>query len=375
MSSSEAAKKRGRPKKGGPTAAEESAETNTETKRTSPKKSNAKAPKAVKEEARLGKATKNSKHATAKGSKSGAGKGKSQEAGGPGTAPEIAKQQKEEVKSVPTSTKQATPVTPSSSKILQEVAARGTLRPASSPPAPTKSNLSQTRPQAPAPPSKAQPTIPTQTPLTIRKIAQTSPPKPTTSIPPQSTPAAPTTPSSQPTPPPTSRPRATTIPLPSQPLNPRTPAPQPTPTSTLKPPTQPLPNGSQAPRPEASSSALPDINERYMAEGKLPPKYRKAGRRVSAIMVGIPIIAVTSYELYQRFFLGKDTSAMWATMREQGLEMSKNVPGLSSSESPSTSASNADPPPPAPAVANISPELVPAAPEAPPESTRPEKPS
>jgi hypothetical protein len=33
----------------------------------------------------------------------------------------------------------------------------------------------------------------------------------------------------------------------------------------------------------------------------VPPKYKPAARRVTAIIVGIPIILVTSYELWRRF--------------------------------------------------------------------------
>lgn len=41
-------------------------------------------------------------------------------------------------------------------------------------------------------------------------------------------------------------------------------------------------------------------NERYIREGKMPPKYGPAAHRVTAIMVGIPVMVVAGYELYRR---------------------------------------------------------------------------
>jgi hypothetical protein len=38
-----------------------------------------------------------------------------------------------------------------------------------------------------------------------------------------------------------------------------------------------------------------------MPNTKLPPKYKKAARQVTSIIVGIPIILVVGYELYGRW--------------------------------------------------------------------------
>jgi hypothetical protein len=76
------------------------------------------------------------------------------------------------------------------------------------------------------------------------------------------------------------------------------PFPPPPPTAP-SPPTQPFP-------PTAPLSSLPISPQEtaYIHNGQLPPKYRGAGRRVTAIIISIPVLLVTSWELYQRFALG-----------------------------------------------------------------------
>ncbi|KAF1974388.1 hypothetical protein BU23DRAFT_116323 [Bimuria novae-zelandiae CBS 107.79] len=103
-------------------------------------------------------------------------------------------------------------------------------------------------------------------------------------------------PSSQPRAPPPPRPaskpitkptpslpkRSTTIPLPTRPLNPSLPA-------------------SPRPKPPSPSALENAATERAIAEGRMPKKYQGAARRVTAIMVGIPVILVVGWELWGRW--------------------------------------------------------------------------
>ncbi|KAF2476594.1 uncharacterized protein BDR25DRAFT_339563 [Lindgomyces ingoldianus] len=324
MSSSEASKKRGRPKK----VVEDLVETAVDVKKNSTRKASTKAAKTAKEEGKVEKATKSTKSSTAKGAKNAGGRAKAQEV--KSTVAEAAKSEKEEARGATRSTKQAIPITSSSSKILQEVAAKGTLRAGNS--STTKSAPSQTQPQSSLPSKPPPPAVPS----TTSPTTQASPAKSTPKIPASPTPA---TPSLKFTPPIT-RARATTVPIPTRPLNPQTP-----PTTTTAAPKPPPYKSTLPPPPEPST--LPNMTPEYLEGGKLPPKYRSAGRRVSAIIVGVPIIVVTSYELYQRFFLGKDMSQMYASLREQREELTKNLPSFSMSE-PSTTEALAPVSPPTP---------------------------
>ena len=84
---------------------------------------------------------------------------------------------------------------------------------------------------------------------------------------------------------------STTIPLPTKPLNPE----------TISRPPPAAPSGPSAP----SSGPLPGPagpsgHRPYAYDGKLPPKYKPAARRVTAIIVGLPVVFVVGYELYGR---------------------------------------------------------------------------
>ncbi|KAF2643369.1 hypothetical protein P280DRAFT_467412 [Massarina eburnea CBS 473.64] len=134
--------------------------------------------------------------------------------------------------------KQATPVTPATSKILTEVAKTGTL--------------------------KAEKTAQVQS----TTLSSPSPPKATP--PPPSAPPSPT---------------STTARLSRAPVNPYT------------------RSASALPRPKPMSAEAIEKNriEQSIREGKMPQKYKPAARKVVAIMVGIPVIVVTGWELYKRW--------------------------------------------------------------------------
>jgi hypothetical protein len=202
---------------------------------------------------------------------------------------------------------QATPVTPSTSKILEEVEAKGTLKKAKQPEKvvekEAEASVQDTRKTAPS----------SQTP-------ETSPPKPQSL---QSKPTPPTTTSlsnNKATSNTTSK--TTTIPLPSAPKiapatgDPATPKPTTSRPHNPYPSIQPSPSQPQ-PRPPPSPyqkqhptriiEPTPDI--------RLPPKYKPAARRVTAIIVGLPIIFVVGYELFERW-RGKDVRKKFVEDRE-----------------------------------------------------------
>ncbi|KAL1612987.1 hypothetical protein SLS60_001218 [Paraconiothyrium brasiliense] len=212
----------------------------------------------------------------------------------------------EEVIETPKVEAKPTPVTPSTSKILEEVYKTGTVKPPAKDPAPedlpvlptggianvvmeqpleTPPTLSQTVPevQPPTPtPSASSAPQPSPTPTAIPPTSSASP------IPPPLRPFIPQSPTptstAKPLPPkPTSLPRRpTTIPLPTHPLNPSKPAiPRPKPIS-----------------PEELEKAA---TERHINEGRMPPKYKGAARRVTTILVGIPVILVVGWDLYKRY--------------------------------------------------------------------------
>ncbi|KAF2132418.1 hypothetical protein P153DRAFT_364819 [Dothidotthia symphoricarpi CBS 119687] len=143
-------------------------------------------------------------------------------------------------------------------------------------------------------------------PKSTKRPAPTSTPNPPPSPRQQQpTPATPT-PGKTPHPTPSTGPpypRTTTIPLPRNPL--RAPSPTSTPTNpststnkTFARPAPPHPRPAPAPGYRAPQSRriiepTPDI--------RLPDKYKPAARRVTSIIVGIPIILVVGYELYNRY--------------------------------------------------------------------------
>ena len=203
---------------------------------------------------------------------------------------------------------QATPATPSTSKILEEVEAKGTLKKAKQPEKvvekEAEASVQDRRKTAPS----------SQSP-------ETSPPK-TQSL--QSKPTPPTTASlsnNKTTPNTTSR-TTTTIPLPSapkiapSPVYPATPKPTTSrphnPYPSIRPsPSQPQPRPPPSPyqkqHPTRIIEPTPDI--------RLPPKYKPAARRVTAIIVGLPIIFVVGYELFERW-RGKDVRKKFVEDRE-----------------------------------------------------------
>lgn len=180
-----------------------------------------------------------------------------------------------------------TPVTPSTSKILDEVYKTGTMKPPPTPtPAPAAQEIvlptggaanvviEQPLPAAtkPAMPSEPAPT-PKYTPPTSSS-ARTPPPPPRAQLRSTSSPYSPLSASQ----------KATTIPLPTHPTNPSKPAP-------LRP--KPI-TVSAAEREKAAI-------ERDIREGRMPSKYKGASRRVTSIIVGIPFIIVLGWELYKRW--------------------------------------------------------------------------
>ncbi|KAH4287239.1 hypothetical protein HBH64_224810 [Parastagonospora nodorum] len=146
-----------------------------------------------------------------------------------------------------------TPAAPSTSEILTQVRATGTLK--ATPP--------QSQPQ-PQPQSQA-----TSIPKNAPAQAKPAPAKATLLRPSHNT---------------------TTIPLPRAPLHAPSPKqPSSIPTSSSRPLVAPA-----ASRPRGRViEPTPDI--------RLPPKYKPAARRVTAIIVGIPIILVFGWELYGRW--------------------------------------------------------------------------
>ncbi|KAJ4358452.1 uncharacterized protein N0V89_003035 [Didymosphaeria variabile] len=200
-----------------------------------------------------------------------------------------------------------TPVTPSTSKILEEVYKTGTVKPPATGPAPENevmlptggvANVTMEQPIH-TPPTLSE-TVPEVQLPTLTPSASSAPqPSPTpTAIPPTSSTSSqprhlahpsldpPRQPQPQPRNPPTKThlPPAETNnnPLPTHPLNPSKPAhPRPKPIS-----------------PEELEKAA---NERHINEGRMPPKYKGAARRVTTILVGIPVILVVGWDLYKRY--------------------------------------------------------------------------
>ncbi|KZM19850.1 hypothetical protein ST47_g9027 [Ascochyta rabiei] len=216
------------------------------------------------------------------------------------------------------SAQQATPVTPTSSKILDEVKAAGAFRkPAATPPPaePEQPFIPPVPGPAPVAPIMPAATSPVESADTAPSTSSTPPPPPEDLeqpfIPPIPGPA-PVAPIQQPidnTPPkpvipPTlsaaderaniipPKPRATIISLPRNPLT----APSPT-TEPSRPRVSFVDPAPRAPR----TQRYPTRIIQPMPNAKLPPKYKKAARQVTSIMVGIPFIIVVGYELYGRW--------------------------------------------------------------------------
>ncbi|KAH6851778.1 hypothetical protein B0T12DRAFT_484280 [Alternaria alternata] len=203
---------------------------------------------------------------------------------------------------------QATPVTPSTSKILEEVEAKGTLKKAKQPEKVVekeaeasvqdsrKTAASSQSPETSPPKTQSlqsKPTPPTTASLSNNKTTSNTTSRTTTTIPLPSTPKIAPSPVYPATPKPTtSRPHN---PYPS--IRPSPPQPQP----------RPPPSPYQKQHPTRIIEPTPDI--------RLPPKYKPAARRVTAIIVGLPIIFVVGYELFERW-RGKDVRKKFVEDRE-----------------------------------------------------------
>lgn len=199
---------------------------------------------------------------------------------------------------------QATPATPTSSKILDEVRATGAFdKPPAEPqepflppvpgPAPVAPILpaaastsigaaSQEVPEAhyePPSPSSSATGAPIQQPVDEAHSRPVIPP--TTAAP---TERAKSVPPNQ---------RATTIPLPRNPLA------APSPHSEIPKPR--IAFAEPAARAPPRAPRFPTRMIEPTPNTKLPPKYKKAARQVTTIIVGIPIILVVGYELYGRW--------------------------------------------------------------------------
>ncbi|OAL05924.1 hypothetical protein IQ06DRAFT_373289 [Phaeosphaeriaceae sp. SRC1lsM3a] len=179
--------------------------------------------------------------------------------------------------SATTTAKQPTPAAPASSKILDQVRATGTMKIAS-PPTTTK-------------PSNTPPTSTTTKP-SVSPAQQQSTPKPTH--------------------------RTTTIPLPRAPLrapSPKQPAAIPSSTHRASlPHSSPYQYGAaSAPRPPRQQRIIEP-----MADARLPAKYKPAARRITAIMVGLPIVLVLGWELFGRW-RGQVVQKKWGGEEKPGI--------------------------------------------------------
>jgi hypothetical protein len=228
-------------------------------------------------------------------------------------------------------TQQATPVTPTSSKILDEVKATGTFSKSAAtpkkpfiPPVPGPAPVAPILPGAenapiadasavpsstiPSPASKEAeqgfiPPVPGPAPVApIQQPIDEAPSKPV--IPP--TASAPSERANIIPP----KPRATTIPLPRNPLT--------APSPTSEPPKPRIAFAEPAPRAPPRAPRYPTRIIEPTPNTKLPPKYKKAARQVTSIIVGIPIIIVVGYELYGRWRTQINTKFEERARREQG---------------------------------------------------------
>jgi hypothetical protein len=92
-------------------------------------------------------------------------------------------------------------------------------------------------------------------------------------------------------------------PRPFKPGPPPPPAPKTAPTSTVT--SEPTPPTENWFEPEPLDPARGRAaSERVVREGILDPRYKPASRRVTAIIVALPILLVTSWMLFERQFMG-----------------------------------------------------------------------
>ncbi|KAF2741900.1 hypothetical protein M011DRAFT_313452 [Sporormia fimetaria CBS 119925] len=174
------------------------------------------------------------------------------------------------------------------SKILEEVEKAGTLKSSE------EGKTLKVMKDAPGGAATSKPM-----PTTIQQTEPTHPTSTTTPIPEPKTTTTPnltSTKTKTTLPPPTAKPTPTTsprTPTTIPPPRPSRPAPSsfPAPPRPPFPPPAPLPFGGSKPRPH---------NPEYQGYNELPKRYRPAARRVTAIIVGLPILLVTSWELWRR---------------------------------------------------------------------------
>ena len=184
---------------------------------------------------------------------------------------------------------QPTPATPSASKILDQVRTKGTLKTASPRLDKTSSGTSSST-ERPSPPW-------------LRKPSSSPPPPPL----------------------PSSQQRTTTIPLPKKPSQ------APSPIIPTRSSQQHQKQNNPYPSYSSSSSSYTRTSQRPAhpahlprpapqsatriieptPDMRLPPKYRPAARRVTAIMVALPIVIVFGYELFARW-RGKEVKKRFA---------------------------------------------------------------
>lgn len=203
---------------------------------------------------------------------------------------------------------QPTPTTPAASKILEEVRAKGTLK-KTLPTQATKTegagDVSKTPTTVQSKPTSSPPTSPLQNPQTKPSpIQHTKTPLPTAQ----------------------QQQRTSTIPLPTKPI----PAPSPLQHTTIRSsqrpqqppwPSQPPSNPYPQRRPPGLSH-YPHANTRIIEptpDMRLPPKYKPAARRVTAIIVGLPFVIVFGYELWARYTGKKQVKRMFGDVH-QGVE-------------------------------------------------------
>lgn len=210
---------------------------------------------------------------------------------------------------------QVTPAAPTSSKILDEVKAAGAFsKPPTEPKEPFLPPVPGPAPVAPILPAASKTPIanadaaPTpETHYEPPSSSSTEPEKPFLPPVPGPAPVAPIQQpvegvSSKPTIPPTTaapheratpKARTTTIPLPQKPRA------APSPYSEL--PKQRIAFAEPARKAPPRAPRYPERLIEPTPNTKLPPKYKKAARQVTSIIVGIPIILVVGYELYGRW--------------------------------------------------------------------------
>lgn len=309
MSSTEIVRKRGRPKKvvEAETESALTVENPTPVKKTTTRKASTKATKAptISGEKLSKKIEKSISTKTAKSAKAEL------------TSKETSNGELSQPKIAVKPPKQATPTTSSTSKILQEVGVKGTLKAGNylASAKPTSSTTST----GPAPTTSTTKPAPTQTPSLTAPAPLPSAPE--TSLPSSTSSRIPQMPLSKPTAPNKSAPlpyrSSNAMPKPfkpskSSPTKPLSNSLEPSP-APAKPAISPTSLNTFAvshlsARPGTTGSGTDSLHS--IPDGQLPAKYKPAARRITAIMVALPIAIVTSYELYQRLVLGKERKLM-----------------------------------------------------------------